>query len=57
MAGLNAVDYVRQSILHPNDYIVDGFTANFMYQNYAKDLSDTDVNALIAYVLTLEKPG
>ena len=57
VAGLSAEDYVRQSILHPNDYIVDGFSANFMYQNYAANLSDEDVNALIAYVLTLQKPG
>ncbi|MBZ0286921.1 MAG: PQQ-dependent sugar dehydrogenase, partial [Anaerolineae bacterium] len=57
VAGLSAEEYVRQSILHPNDYIVEGFSANFMYQNYAADLSDEDVNALIAYVLTLKQPA
>lgn len=56
VSGSSAEEYVRQSILHPNDYIVDGFSANFMYQNYAVDLTDEDVDALIAYVLTLQKP-
>jgi glucose/arabinose dehydrogenase len=54
VAGLSAAEYVRQSITHPNDYIVDGFSANFMYQNYAQLLTDEDIDALVAYVLTLE---
>ena len=45
---------MRQSITQPNDYIVDGFSANFMYQNYAQDLGADDVDALVAYTLSLQ---
>jgi putative membrane-bound dehydrogenase-like protein len=54
--GMSAEEYVRQSILNPNDYIVEGFSANFMYQNYAQDLSKEEVEVLIAYVLSLSQP-
>jgi glucose/arabinose dehydrogenase/cytochrome c553 len=53
VAGLSAEEYVRQSILSPNEHIVEGYTANFMFQNYAQVLSDDDVDALVAYVLSL----
>jgi mono/diheme cytochrome c family protein len=55
VAGLSAEDYVRQSILHPNDYVVDGYIAGVMYQNYAGQLQASDVDALVAYVLSLKK--
>jgi len=54
--GLSAAEYVRQSILNPNDYIAEGFSANFMYPNYAQDLSEVEVDALVAYVLALSSP-
>ncbi|MCA0458321.1 MAG: PQQ-dependent sugar dehydrogenase [Chloroflexi bacterium] len=53
--GLSAEEYVRQSILHPNEYMVDGYIAGVMYQNYEGQLSETDVDALVEYVLSLEK--
>jgi len=55
VAGLSAEDYVRQSILHPNDYVVDGYIAGVMYQDYAGQLQTSDVDALVAYVLSLKK--
>lgn len=55
VAGLSAEEYVRQSILHPNEYVADGYIAGVMYQNYEGQLSDEDVDALVAYVLSLEK--
>jgi len=55
VAGLSAEDYARQSILHPNDYVVDGYIAGVMYQNYAGQLQSGDVDALVAYVLSLKK--
>ncbi len=55
VAGLSAEEYVRQSILQPNDYVVDGYIAGVMYQNYAGQLQTSDVDALVAYVLSLKK--
>lgn len=55
VAGLSAEDYVRQSILHPNDYVVEGYIAGVMYQNYAGQLETHDVDALVAYVLSLKE--
>lgn len=54
--GLSAVEYVRQSILTPNAYIVPSYNANYMFQNYSTVLSDEQINSLVAYVLSLEKP-
>ncbi len=55
VAGLSAEDYVRQSILQPNDYLVEGYIAGVMYQGYAGQLQTSDVDALVAYVLSLKK--
>lgn len=50
--GLSAEDYLRESILHPLAYIVPGFRGS-MYGFYSQTLSQTDIDALIAYLMTL----
>ena len=47
-------DYVRESIVNPNVYVVKGFSPGIMYQNYGKDLSDQEVNDIVAYLMTLK---
>ncbi len=54
VAGLSAEEYVRQSILRPNDFIVPGYIAGIMYQGFANQLQPNDVDALVAYVLSLK---
>lgn len=54
--GQNAVEYLHNSILHPNDYIVQGepaYPEGLMPQNYADVLTEQEVNDLVAYLLTL----
>lgn len=51
--GLSAEEYIRQSIVEPNAYVVEGFTEGVMYQNYAADLTEEEINDIIAYTLTL----
>jgi cytochrome c553 len=46
--------YLRESIVDPNAYVVKGFSAGIMYQNYGKDLSDQDISDLAAYLMTLK---
>lgn len=53
--GTSAEAYLRESIVNPNAHIVDGFSENVMYQNYAEDLSDEQIDDLVAYLLTLEE--
>jgi mono/diheme cytochrome c family protein len=53
--GLSAVEYVRQSITTPNAYIVSGYNSDYMYQRYGETLTDDQIEALTAFVLSLEK--
>ncbi len=50
--GLSAEEYIRQSIIDPGAYVVDGFE-NVMAQNLAQVLSSDDLNNLIAFLMTL----
>lgn len=54
VAGMSAEEYLRESILEPNAHIVDGFSPGVMYQNYANELTTDEVDALVAYMLTLQ---
>lgn len=45
--------YVQQSILNPNAVIVDGYVDGVMPQNYETVLSQEDLDALAAYILSL----
>lgn len=53
VAGLSAEDYLRQSILEPDAYVVEGFTPGVMVQVWAEELTEEQVDNLIAYLLTL----
>ncbi len=55
--GLTAADYIRESIVNPNAFIASGYSANYMYQNYGAVLHPDQVEALVAYVLTLPETG
>ncbi len=46
-------DYIRHSILYPGDQIVKGFQ-NLMPVNYGEILSETDIEDLIAYIITIK---
>lgn len=51
---LSVEEYIRESILDPNAYVVEGFSEGLMYQNYQDVLTEEEINDLIAYLLTLE---
>ena len=51
--GLSTADYLRQSIFLPDQYIVPGWPAGQMLPIYRDELSDEELDALIAYLLTL----
>ena len=53
--GMTAEEYLRESILEPDAYVVPGFPAGQMIPTYLEILSDEDVDNLVAFLLTLEE--
>ena len=49
--GLSAEEYLRESILDPAAYVVEGYTGA-MPSGYKFLLSEDDVNGLVAFLLT-----
>ncbi len=49
-----AEEYLQNSILEPNLYVVDGFSSGLMYQKYKDILKDEQVRDLVAYLSTLK---
>jgi cytochrome c2 len=54
VSGTSAEDYLKQSIITPDAHVTEGFTAGVMYQNYGKDLTEQEINDLVAYLMTLK---
>ena len=54
LAGVSAENYLRESILNPNAHVVEGFQPGIMYQTYGQELSETEINNLVAFLLTLK---
>ncbi len=52
--GTTAEDYIRQSILEPNTYVVEGFQPDVMVQVWAETLTPEQVDNVTAYLLTLK---
>lgn len=50
-----AEEYLRQSIIQPDAFIVDSFPAGTMPKVWGDVLSEQQVNQLIAYLLTLKR--
>jgi mono/diheme cytochrome c family protein len=52
--GESAEEYIRNSILHPSDFVVSGFPDMLMPHVYPDVLSDADLDNLVAYLFTLK---
>lgn len=46
-------EYLRTSIINPNDQVVQGYPANVMPQDYGDRLIEEEINGLIEYVKSL----
>ena len=51
--GLSAEEYIYQSIVYPNEYIVEGYPANVMPQIFI-NLSEEELQALVSYLKTIK---
>ncbi|MBL8096540.1 MAG: c-type cytochrome [Anaerolineales bacterium] len=45
-------EYLRESIVSPDVFVEQGFTAGVMYQNFGKELSEQEIKDLVAFLLT-----
>jgi mono/diheme cytochrome c family protein len=52
--GKTAEEFLKESISDPNAHVTEGFAPGVMYQNYGKDLSEQEINDIVAYLLTLK---
>ncbi|MCA9946018.1 MAG: cytochrome c [Ardenticatenaceae bacterium] len=52
--GMSAEDYLRQSIEEPDAHIAEGYTEGVMYQNFGEELTNSQINDLVAFMLTLK---
>lgn len=53
--GMTAEEYLRQSIIEPNAFVVPGYPSGQMIQNFGTILTDEQINDLIAFLMTLEE--
>ncbi len=57
LAGIGSradADYIRQSILDPNAVVVEGFTPNVMPSVWSDELTEDQIEQLVAFLLTLK---
>ena len=52
--GKSADDYLHESIMTPNAYLVQEFSPGIMPQNFAQILSKQQINDVVAYLQTLK---
>jgi mono/diheme cytochrome c family protein len=51
--GLSAAEYIREGIVDPGAYVVPGYN-DTMPRDLGRDLSPTDLEALVTYLLSLK---
>lgn len=54
VAGQSAEEYIRESILNPDVYLVEDFPAGTMPQVWGDELSTEQLDQIVAYLLTLK---
>ncbi len=47
-----AEGYLRESIVDPDAYVEAGFAPGVMYQKYGEQLSERDIDDLVAFLMT-----
>ncbi len=52
--GLSAEEYILESIVNPDAYVVEGYSAGDMYQTWEQELSEQEIADLVAYLVTLK---
>ena len=55
VSGQSAEDYVRESIVDPPAFAVDGYSGDTMPGNYGDQLTDEEIDTLVQYLLGLSQ--
>lgn len=55
--GQSPAEYIYQSIVDTNSYVVEGYEADLMPANWAEIYSDLEIFDIVAYLMTLEGPS
>lgn len=53
VAGQSAAEYIKNSIINPDAFVVGGYLPGTMYAHYRQELSKSEIDALVAYLLKL----
>ncbi|MEE9328042.1 MAG: c-type cytochrome [Cocleimonas sp.] len=51
--GQSAEEFIKNSIVSPDAYIASGYMPATMYSHYSNELANEEIEALVAYLLTL----
>ncbi len=51
--GMSAEDYIRESIMEPGSYVVEGYPDGVMPKNYHELLTSEEISDLVAFLLSL----
>lgn len=54
VSGQSAEEYLHAAIVDPEAHVVEDFSGNIMYGKYATDLTEGEINDLVAYLMTLK---
>lgn len=54
VSGQSAEAYLRESVVEPDAYVVEGFQAGIMPSTYGTQLSEEQISDLVAYMMTLD---
>jgi mono/diheme cytochrome c family protein len=52
--GVSAEKYLVESIVKPNEFLVQGFNANLMQQNFGQLMDKKELADIVAYLMTLK---
>jgi len=53
VSGQTAAEYLRESIVSPSAFVVDGFDDGKMPADWVESLTDAEIEAVVGYLLTL----
>lgn len=54
--GQDAAAYAHTSIVDPNAYILEGYTAGLMPQDFSQRMSEEEINSLVQWILDPNRP-
>ena len=54
VSGMTAEAYLRASIIDPDAYIVEGYPAGLMLPDLEENLSQAQIDDLVAFLMTLK---